>query len=137
MASKIMVVEDSESMRQLVGFALRDAGYDVIEAENGRDALEKLNGVNVSVVVTDLNMPEMNGLALIRAIRQMEGYRFMPVVVLATESRESLQREAQQAGASAWISKPFTPDALLAVVRRFAGDVKPDELVWRQDEKAL
>ena len=119
MAKTVLIVDDSVSMRQLVSFALKDAGYDVVAAVNGRDALEKLNGAKVEMVITDLNMPEMNGIELIRQLRGSPGYKFVPIVMLTTESQGSKQQEGRLAGASGWIVKPFKPEQLMEVVRKF------------------
>ncbi len=106
-------------MRQLVSFAIKEAGYDVLAAENGADALVKLNGVRVDMVITDLNMPEMDGIELIRALRSMADYKFGPIVMLTTEAEEIKKREGKEAGASGWIVKPFSPDKLMNVVKKF------------------
>ena len=119
MAGTILIVDDSASMRQLVSFALKDAGYDVIAAVDGKDALGKANGTKVDMVVTDLNMPNMNGIELIKEIRSGTTNKFTPVVMLTTESQDSKKQEGRAAGASGWIVKPFTPEKLLGVVRKF------------------
>jgi two-component system, chemotaxis family, chemotaxis protein CheY len=118
-AKKLLIVDDSASMRQLVTFALKSAGYEVVDASNGKDALGKLAGAKVDMVVTDLNMPEMDGITLIRELRGNPAYKFTPVVMLTTESQESRKQEGKQAGASGWIVKPFTPDQLVETVKRF------------------
>lgn len=116
-----MTVDDSSSMRQMVSFILKDAGYDVLEAKDGREALSKLSGAGVQMVITDLNMPFMNGLELMRALRADTAYRFVPVVFLTTESKESIKQEARAAGATAWIRKPFKLEQLLSVIKRALG----------------
>ncbi|MEW6739358.1 MAG: response regulator [Nitrospirota bacterium] len=120
MSKTVLIVDDSASMRQLVSFALRDAGYDVIDAMNGKDALSKLNGGKIDMVVTDLNMPEMDGIEFIKHVRNNPGYKFTPIVMLTTESQESKKQEGKQAGASGWIVKPFTPEQLIDIVKKFA-----------------
>lgn len=120
MGKTVLIVDDSASMRQLVSFALRDAGYDVIDAINGKDAMNKLNGTKIEMVITDLNMPEMDGIAFIKQMRTLNGYRFTPIVMLTTESQESKKQEGKQAGASGWIVKPFTPEQLIDIVKKFA-----------------
>ena len=120
MADPVLIVDDSTSMRQLVSFALKDAGYEVIAATDGKDALSKLNGPKISLVITDLNMPEMDGIEFIKQLRSTPGYRFTPVLMLTTESQEQKKLEGKRAGASGWIVKPFTPDQLIGVVKRFA-----------------
>jgi two-component system chemotaxis response regulator CheY len=106
-------------MRQLVSFTIKDAGYDVVVAENGEDALAKLKEGRVDLVITDLNMPQMDGITFIRRLRDMEEYRFVPIVMLTTEAQEAKKQEGRAAGASGWIVKPFVPDRLLEVVRKF------------------
>ncbi len=119
MAKKILIVDDSASMRQLVTFALQDAGYEVVAAVNGRDALSKLNGAGIDMVITDLNMPEMDGIEFIKQLRKRAGYRFTPIIMLTTESQEAKKQQGRQAGASGWIVKPFTPEQLIEIVRKF------------------
>lgn len=119
MGKTLLIVDDSASMRQLVTFALKGAGYDVIAAVHGKDALSKLAGAKVDMVVTDLNMPEMDGITLIKQLRSSPATKFTPVVMLTTESQEAKKTEGKQAGASGWIVKPFTPDQLIETVKRF------------------
>jgi two-component system chemotaxis response regulator CheY len=119
MAKRFLIVDDSASMRQLVSFTVMDAGYDVLVAENGADALAKLAGAPVDMVITDLNMPEMDGITFIRRLRGMAEYRFVPIVMLTTEAQEARKQEGRAAGASGWIVKPFLPEKLLDVVRKF------------------
>jgi two-component system chemotaxis response regulator CheY len=121
MSKKIMTVDDSASVRQMVSFTLKGAGYEVSEAQDGRDALNKLNGAGVQMVITDLNMPNMNGLELIKALRAKPECKFMPIVFLTTESQTEKKSEAKAAGATGWIVKPFKPDQLLAVVKKVLG----------------
>lgn len=117
MGSKVMVVEDSASMRQLLEFTLTDAGYEVYTAPNGKDALGMLDR-EVDIVITDLNMPVMNGMSLIRNIRDRKDLKFLPVLVLTTESKNEIKEEGRQAGASGWIVKPFTPLQLITAVKK-------------------
>jgi two-component system, chemotaxis family, chemotaxis protein CheY len=119
MTTKLLVVDDSASMRQLVSFTIRDAGYDVLVAESGMDALAKLSTGKVDMVITDLNMPDMDGIELIKKLRAMPDYRFAPIVMLTTESQEAQKQEGRRAGASGWIVKPFSPEQLLGVVKKF------------------
>lgn len=114
-----MIVDDSASMRQLVAFTIKDAGYDVLLAENGRDALEKMSRTKVDMVITDLNMPEMDGITFIRELRGKTDYKFVPIVMLTTESQEAKKQEGRAAGASGWIVKPFSPTQLMDVVKKF------------------
>ena len=118
MAKTILIVDDSASLRQVVTIALRGAGYDVIEACNGQDALRKLTGQKVHLIVSDVNMPQMDGISLVKAIKQMPAYKFTPIVMLTTESQESKKKEGQEAGAKAWVVKPFRPEQLMGVVQK-------------------
>jgi two-component system, chemotaxis family, chemotaxis protein CheY len=121
MGKLIMTVDDSASVRQMVSFTLKDAGYEVLEAVNGNDAMEKLNGQRVAMVITDLNMPEMDGIGLVRALRSNAAYKFIPIIMLTTESQAEKKQEGKAAGATGWIVKPFKPDQLLAVVKKVLG----------------
>lgn len=117
MSKTIMSVDDSASARQMVSFTLQDAGYEVVEATDGQDALNKLDS-SVDMIITDLNMPEMDGIELIKNIRGMEQFKFMPVVMLTTESQDEKKQEGKQAGATGWIVKPFKPPQILGVVEK-------------------
>jgi two-component system chemotaxis response regulator CheY len=117
----IMTVDDSTSVRQMVSFTLKGAGYDVVEACDGKDAVAKLNGSALHMVITDLNMPNLDGIGLIRAIRANPSYKFIPVIMLTTESQASKKEEGKSAGATGWIVKPFKPEQLLAVVKKVLG----------------
>ncbi len=121
MAKVIMTVDDSASVRQMVRFTLTGAGYDVVEAGDGQEALNKLEKTSVNMLLTDLNMPEMDGIELIRKVRAMQAYRFVPIVMLTTESQQQKKQEGKAAGATGWIVKPFKPEQLLAVVRKVLG----------------
>ena len=114
---RIMTVDDSATIRQMVALTLRDAGYEVIEAVDGCDALERLAQAPVDMLITDLNMPNLDGVGLIRAVRQQPANRFIPIIMLTTESHDSKKQEGKAAGASGWIVKPFKPEQLLGVVR--------------------
>lgn len=118
MAKTIMVVDDSASIRMVVGIALRGAGYDVIEARDGADAVAKLTGQKVHLIISDVNMPNMDGISFVKAVKQMPSYRFTPIIMLTTESDESKKREGQAAGAKAWVVKPFKPEQMLAAVQK-------------------
>jgi len=115
---RILTVDDSSSVRSLVSQTLRQAGFEVVEAVDGADALEKVDG-EVDMVITDLNMPNINGLELLVRLRSRSDTRFVPILVLTTESQQTMRRQAVAAGATGWIVKPFEPASLLAVVRRF------------------
>lgn len=114
----IMTVDDSSSLRQMVAYVLRGGGYDVIEATDGVDGLAKLRGQEVHLILTDINMPVMNGLEFTRQVRTMPQYKFVPIVLLTTESSADKKQEGKTAGATAWIVKPFNADQLLAVVKK-------------------
>ncbi|MDZ4185181.1 MAG: response regulator [Desulfuromonadales bacterium] len=114
---RIMTVDDSATIRQMVALTLRDAGYEVVEAIDGRDALERLSQESVDMLITDLNMPNLDGVGLIRAVRQDPANRFIPIIMLTTESHDSKKQEGKAAGASGWIVKPFKPEQLLGVVK--------------------
>lgn len=121
MSKTIMTVDDSTSVRQMVSFTLKGAGYDVVEASDGKEAVSKLNGSALHMVITDLNMPNLDGIGLIRAIRANPSYKFIPVIMLTTESQASKKEEGKSAGATGWIVKPFKPEQLLAVVKKVLG----------------
>ena len=118
MAKKILTVDDSASVRQMVGFTLESAGYAVVQAVDGQDGLEKLKAGPVDLVITDLNMPNLTGIEMIKKIRAMPAFKFVPIVMLTTESEEGIKAEGKAAGATGWIVKPFKQDQLLAVVKK-------------------
>ncbi len=118
MGKVIMTADDSASIRQMVSFTLRQAGYEVIEAVDGKDALEKLNGSRIDMLIADLNMPNLDGIGLIKGVRQSPAHKFIPIIILTTESQDAKKNEGRAAGASGWIVKPFKPDQLLAVVKK-------------------
>jgi two-component system chemotaxis response regulator CheY len=113
-----MTVDDSASLRQMIGVVLRGGGYEVVEAVDGMDALSKLKGQELQLFLTDVNMPNMDGLEFTRQLRAMPQYKFIPVVLLTTESHADKKSQGKAAGATAWIVKPFDPDQLLAVVKK-------------------
>lgn len=118
MAKTIMVVDDSASLRQVVGIALKSAGYEVIEAADGQIALSKLGDKKINLIVCDVNMPNMDGITFVRQLKQVASHKFTPVIMLTTESQESKKREGQEAGARAWVVKPFKPEVLLGAVQK-------------------
>ncbi|WP_295999827.1 response regulator [Rugamonas sp.] len=118
MGKTIMVVDDSASLRQVVGIALKSAGYDVIEGRDGLDALSKCTGQKINLVVCDVNMPNMDGITFVRQFKQLPNYRFTPVIMLTTETQESKKIEGKEAGAKAWVVKPFKPEVLLNAVQK-------------------
>lgn len=120
MGDRILLVEDSNSMRTILSSVLSNKGYEVYTASNGREGLDQLNDIDdLNLVVTDLNMPVMNGIDFIKHIRESSRNRFVPIIVLSTESDQERISEGKAAGASAWIFKPFTPDKLLALIEKF------------------
>jgi two-component system chemotaxis response regulator CheY len=121
MSKTIMTVDDSASVRQMVSFTLREAGYEVLEAVDGQDALQKLNGKSVHLIVTDLNMPIMDGITLIKNVRTSAVHKFVPIIMLTTESQDEKKVEGKQVGATGWIVKPFKQDQLLAVIKKVIG----------------
>jgi two-component system chemotaxis response regulator CheY len=121
MGKVIMTVDDSASVRQMVSFTLQAAGYEVLTAVDGRDALGKLQGGAVQMVITDLNMPNLDGIGLIRQLRADAKYKFIPIIMLTTESQVEKKQEGKAAGATGWIVKPFQPEQLIAVVKKVLG----------------
>jgi len=118
MSKTVMIVDDSASLRQVVGIALRGAGYEVIEASDGRDAISKLTGQKVHLIISDVNMPNMDGITFVKNVKQMPNYKFTPVIMLTTESQDGKKQEGQAAGAKAWVVKPFQPAQLLAAASK-------------------
>lgn len=118
MAATILAVDDSASMRQMVRFTLKRAGYEVIEAVDGLEALELARGKTVSLVLTDVNMPRMDGITLVRELRRLATYKFIPMLMLTTESSSEKKVLGKQAGATGWLVKPFNPETLLATISK-------------------
>ncbi len=118
MAKKVLVVDDSALMRQMVSFTLRDAGFEVEEADNGEAALKKLDTHKPDLIVTDLNMPVMDGITFIRNARSLAATRYVPILMLTTESQAEKKTEGKAAGATGWIVKPFDPPKLLTVISK-------------------
>ena len=118
MAASILAVDDSASMRQMVSFTLKGAGYDVVEASDGVQALNIAKTRAVNLVITDVNMPNMDGISLIRELRTLSSYKFTPLLMLTTESSPEKKQEGKAAGATGWIVKPFNPEQLLNTVKK-------------------
>jgi two-component system chemotaxis response regulator CheY len=116
--SNILVVDDSLSMRQMVATTLKQGNHQVVMAEDGQKGLDQAQGSTFDLIITDVNMPVMDGLTLVREIRKIYDYRFTPVLVLTTESGDEKKREGKEAGATGWVVKPFDPDNLLRLVSR-------------------
>ena len=114
----ILVIDDSASLREVVGIALKGAGYDVIEAVDGQQALARLDGRRIHLIVCDVNMPVMDGLTFVRQAKLLPRYRFVPIIMLTTELREHKKLEGQMAGAKAWMVKPFRPEQMLQAVAK-------------------
>lgn len=119
--ASILAVDDSASMRQMVGFTLKGAGFDVIEAVDGQDALRVAKGKKVNLVITDVNMPNMDGISLVRELRALADYKFVPILLLTTESGDAKKAEGKAAGATGWLVKPFNPEQLLATIKKVLG----------------
>ena len=118
MAKTILIVDDSVSFRQVVSLALSGAGYDVIQACDGKDALSKLDGRKLNLIVSDVNMPVMDGLSFVRAAKQLPAYKFTPIIMRTTEAGEDKKAEGKAAGVRAWVVKPFQPPVLLDAVSK-------------------
>jgi two-component system chemotaxis response regulator CheY len=118
MEKNILIVDDSESIRLVVSMGLKEAGYNVVAGINGQDGLRLLNENKVDLIISDLNMPIMDGITFLKEVRKQDKFRYLPLLILTTESQESKKLEAKQAGATGWIIKPFVKDKLLAVVKK-------------------
>jgi|SRR6185503_17213587 len=118
MTKKILIVDDSASVRTVARMALRERGYDVVEAANGEEALAKLQGERCHLVISDVNMPKMDGISLLKEIKRHPNYKFTPVIMLTTEAGEDKKQEGRAAGAKAWITKPFQPQLLVDAVSK-------------------
>jgi len=118
MAKTILIVDDSASIRQVVGMTLKSAGYDVIEGVDGKDALTKLDGRKVHLIISDVNMPNMDGITFLKNVKTLASYKFTPVIMLTTEAGDAKKSEGQAAGAKAWVVKPFQPAQMLTAVSK-------------------
>jgi len=118
MAKTIMIIDDSASLRQVVSITLTGAGYDVLEACDGKDALAKLTGQKIHLMISDVNMPNMDGITFLKAVRELPSYKFTPIIMLTTEAGEEMKKSGQAAGAKAWVVKPFKPEFLLMAVSK-------------------
>ncbi|MCR4938848.1 MAG: response regulator [Treponemataceae bacterium] len=119
--AKIMIVDDSVSIRKSVSFVLSQEGYEVIEADDGIDGLKKAEANDFQLIITDINMPNMNGIDFIKNLRALAAYRFTPIIALTTESQDGKMQEGKAAGATGWIVKPFTSEKLSAIVKKILG----------------
>lgn len=118
MAKTIMIVDDSASLRQVVAIALKSGGYDVLEACDGKDALSKMPGQKINLIISDVKMPNMDGISFVKQVKQLPNYKFTPIIMLTTESQEGKKQEGQAAGAKAWVVKPFKPEQMLSAVSK-------------------
>lgn len=118
MAKTIMIVDDSASLRQVVSIALKSSGYDVIESTDGKDALAKLTGQKVHLIISDVNMPNMDGITFVKEVKKLPDYKFTPVIMLTTEAGEDKKAAGQAAGAKAWVVKPFKPEQMITAVAK-------------------
>lgn len=122
MKKNILVVDDSESIREVVSTALEEAGYETTKAIDGQDGLVKLHAAqDIRLVISDLNMPNMDGISFLKEVRQIEKFKYLPIVILTTEAQETKKRAAQKAGATGWIIKPFEQNKLIAIVKKVLG----------------
>jgi len=121
MAKKVLVVDDSSAIRESVSYVLDQAGYGVVQAGDGLEGLEKLKEGGFDLIVTDVNMPNLDGIGLVRKVREQGQHKFLPIVVLTTESQQSKMQEGKEAGATGWIVKPFDSEKLLGVVKKLIG----------------
>lgn len=121
MAITILTVDDSASIRQMVSFTLRAAGYEVVEASDGLDGLEKAKSKAINLVLTDQNMPKMDGITFIKSLRELPQYKTTPILILTTESSDVMKSQGRAAGATGWLVKPFDPQKLLGVVKKVLG----------------
>jgi two-component system chemotaxis response regulator CheY len=119
--ASILAVDDSASMRQMVAFALKSAGHEVVEANDGEHALGIAKTRSFNLVVSDVNMPKMDGLTLTRQLRTLPAYKFTPILILTTEAGDGKKQEGKAAGATGWLVKPFNPDQLLATIKKVLG----------------
>jgi two-component system, chemotaxis family, chemotaxis protein CheY len=118
MSKTILIIDDAAAVRQILTITLRSEGYDVIEAVDGKDGLTKLDGQKIHLIISDINMPNLDGITFVKEAKKLAAYKFTPIIMLTTESQENKKLEAQAAGAKAWIVKPFQPPQVLAAVSK-------------------
>ena len=121
MSKTILAVDDSASIRQMVAFTLKSSGYEVVEAIDGMDGLEKARSKSFNLILTDQNMPRMDGLTLIKNLRALPQYKTVPILMLTTESSDAMKQQGKAAGATGWLVKPFDPQKLIEVVKKVIG----------------
>ncbi len=118
MSKNALIVDDSATMREMVSYTLKQAGFEPLTGKNGQEGLDQLNGAQVDLIITDLNMPVMDGLAFIKAVREKDEYKFTPILMLTTESQADMKAQGKAAGATGWLVKPFNPEMLLQVIAK-------------------
>ena len=118
MSKQILIVDDSESIRKVLAFSIENAGYDVIEACDGSDALQYFDGRKIDLLLTDYHMPKLNGLELTIKVRHLENYKYIPILILSTENQKEMMKEARDFGATGWLMKPFNTEKLLQTLRK-------------------
>ncbi len=121
MSKTILAVDDSASIRQMVAFTLKSSGYEVVEAVDGQDGLDKAKTKSFNLVLTDQNMPRMDGITLVKSLRAMPQYKTTPILMLTTESSDAMKSQGKAAGATGWLVKPFDPQKLVEVVKKVIG----------------
>jgi two-component system chemotaxis response regulator CheY len=121
MSKTILVVDDSASIRQMVAFTVKSSGYEVVEAVDGMDGLEKARSKSFNLILTDQNMPRMDGLTLVKSLRALPQYKTVPILMLTTESSDAMKAQGKAAGATGWLVKPFDPQKLIEVVKKVIG----------------
>ncbi len=118
MAKTILIVDDSASLRNVVAIALKGAGYSVLEAADGNEGLKKLDGAKINLIISDVNMPNMDGITMVKEIKKMSSYKFTPIIMLTTEAGAEMKEAGKAAGAKAWVVKPFKPEQMLDAVSK-------------------
>ena len=118
MSKTILIVDDSDSLREVVGIALKNAGYNVIEGADGQQGLNQLDGKKIHLIISDVNMPNMNGIEMVKKVKEMAEYKFTPIIMLTTESGDELKEQGRSAGVKAWMVKPFKPEQMLDAVSK-------------------
>jgi len=118
MSKTILIVDDSDSLREVVGIALKNAGYNVIEGADGQQGLNQLDGKKIHLIISDVNMPNMNGIEMVKKVKEMAEYKFTPIIMLTTESGDDLKEQGRSAGVKAWMVKPFKPEQMLDAVSK-------------------
>lgn len=119
--ANILAVDDSSTLRQMVTMTLKDAGHQVVEAQNGKEGLSAAQKQKVDLVITDVNMPIMDGISLVKELRKLPAYKFTPILMLTTESSSDMKQKGKEAGATGWLVKPFSPDKLIGTLKRVIG----------------